>query len=207
MIWLFASRPVLSVPSLRLVRFHRIGLRAVCAVFVSSFSSLASLVISWRRGISFSFPSRPSSRLSRLVWRLVFVLCGLFAYPFHLVGPLAARHSVSPGGSFSSCLLFLGVSSCPVHLVSVSSYLVLLMRLARAVCVFVSLGRLVGRVVFLRLILPILGLSVSCVSCPWGWAAARLAYASWRRASFPVVIRHRGVVAMAGWACSFDDTE
>lgn len=42
------------------------------AVFVSSFSC----VIRWRRGGSFFLSSRPSSRSSRLVWRLVSILCG-----------------------------------------------------------------------------------------------------------------------------------
>lgn len=68
-IWLLVFRPVLSsrsaARSIFLVSAY--GLVAACAVFVSSFSC----VIRWRLVVLFSFSSRPSVSLARLVWRLV----------------------------------------------------------------------------------------------------------------------------------------
>lgn len=137
-----------------------------CAVFVSSFSC----VIRWRLVVSFSFSSRPSSRLPVSCGRLVSILCGSLIYPFHLVDLSASRRSV-------------------LRLVFSSRSAVRLLRLVLSVslgvsssspCSFVSSGRLVstarraGRV--LRLVL----FFSHCI-CPLclmtvGTAAARLSH-------------------------------
>lgn len=72
-----------------------------CAVFVSSFSC----VIRWRLVVSFSFSSRPSSRLPVSCGRLVPILCGSLVNPFYLVDLLASRCPVSPSGPRSLVLL------------------------------------------------------------------------------------------------------
>lgn len=56
--------------------------------------------------------------LARLVGRLVIILCGSLANPFHLVDLLVSRCSVSLGGPSlvpPSCSSFLGVLSCPAY--------------------------------------------------------------------------------------------
>lgn len=81
-----------------------------CAVFVSSFSC----VIRWRLVVSFSFSSRPSSRLPVSCGRLVSILCGSLAHPFYLIGSSASRFSSRSAVRLSHCLScssFLGVLS------------------------------------------------------------------------------------------------
>lgn len=67
--------------------------------------------------------------LARLGERLVPVLCGLFAHPFHLVGPPASRLPVLPCGPFSRLVCRSSVS-CLVRLI------------VPRLVLFVSLGRL-----------------------------------------------------------------
>ena len=124
-----SSCSIRSVPAARSISLvSACGLTAVCAVFVSSFSSLASLVsvrlrsfpfvVRWRRGVSFFLAARPSSRLP-VSWG---VSCLFFAA--RLSSRLARQFA---GGSLrclvrqsvSRCsfrLSFLGVLSCPARL-------------------------------------------------------------------------------------------
>lgn len=76
--------------------------RMWCAVFVSSFSC----VIRWRLVVSFSFSSRPSSRLPVSCGRLVSILCGSLAHPFYLIGSSASRFSLI------ACLVRRSLMSC-----------------------------------------------------------------------------------------------
>lgn len=62
-----SSRPLVSLCGSFDFPVSAYGLVAACAVFVSSFSC----VIRWRLVVLFSFSSRPSVSLARLVWRLV----------------------------------------------------------------------------------------------------------------------------------------
>lgn len=85
----FSSRPIVSLCGSFDFLVSACGQDA-CAVFVSSFSC----VIRWRLVVSFSFSSRPSSRLPVSCGRLVSILCGSLIYPFHLVDLSASRRSV-----------------------------------------------------------------------------------------------------------------
>ena len=124
LIWLLVppSHPIR--PVLRFVRFPHIGLRACGGVrrfcqlvFITRLCS-SPFVIRWRLVVSFSFSSRPSSRLPVSCGRLVSILCGSLIYPFHLVDLPVSRCSVSLGGPSlvpPSCSSFLGVLSCPAY--------------------------------------------------------------------------------------------
>lgn len=150
MIWLLVSRLVLSVPSMRLVRFPRIGLRLGN---VRRFCQLVLLCHSVGGG-AYRF-------LSRLVFRLVCpsrVASRLYSLRFarrlvlliNSLGVSLSRFVRRPGSP--SCLSFLGVSPCSAHrspsrpssrpLVSSSSR-----------CSLVSPGGSWCRVVSLRLVL------------------------------------------------------
>lgn len=214
-------RSIRSVPAARSISIVSACEQvALCAVFVSSFSSLASLVcvrlrsspfvIRWRRGVSFlPFVSSLFSS-SRLVGRLVGILCGSSLVPscssirLRLAARFARRSATSsrpaacPSVSLvvPRCFALSDLSrpvSCFVSRLAVAS--------RQAVRIFVSLGgssrRLVGRlgsslfpVSFFPVLIP-LSRSLRLMDMGDGWRAG-LALASWRRASFPVSIRHRG---------------
>lgn len=95
--------------------FPRIGLRADV---VRRFCQLILLRHSLAVGrIVFPFVSSFVS-LARLVGRLVIILCGSLANPFHLVDLPVSRCSVSLGGPSlvpPSCSSFLGILSCPAY--------------------------------------------------------------------------------------------
>lgn len=161
-----------------------------CAVFVSLFS----YVIRWRLVVSFSFSSRPSSRLS--------VLWGV-SYIYSL--RLASR----------PVLLINSIRQRLVRRLIIPSRLAV--RLLRLV-LFVSFWRLVKQPVFsFRLggswggagspshSFFVLVLFVRCVSWLWGWAAVRFFHTSWWWAFSLLFLRHRGV-AVGGMVMPFNDT-
>lgn len=181
----------LSVPSprlaLRLVRFPRIGLRAG---EVRRFCQLVSLRCSISGGAD-RFPFRLVSRLA------LSVSCGV-SYLFFAIC-LSSRFTRQFAGVSLSRLAWRFVS-CPSVLLVVprnpallgSSFSVspgrLVKQLAFSFRLAARLGGSWGRSGFLCL--PSHSLLFSyyfarCVSWPWGLAAARLSYASWRRALFP----------------------
>lgn len=92
MIWFLVppSRSIRSVPVTRSISLVSACGRMLCAVFVSSFSC----DVPWRRVVSFSFSSRSSSRLARLVGRLVAILCGSSAVPSRSSIRPASRQAV-----------------------------------------------------------------------------------------------------------------
>ena len=171
----------LSVPSLRSVRFPRIGLKpdnvrrfcqlvslTHCVRLRSSPFVLARLRSSSVGGgsVSFSFSSRSSSRLARLVGRLVSILCGSPVVSSYSSIRLAFRCLVSPCDPYSSSRCFVSFSVSSVRLVKQLAF----SRFARR-----SVARLVvsGRVLASRSFLFLFYLA-RCVSWPWGRATARL---------------------------------
>lgn len=141
MIWLLVSRPVPSSRSLGSFDFPRIGLRAGCgAPFLSAHSPA-----SFRDGGVYRFPFRLvfPSRLPVSCGRLVSILCGSLANPFHLVDLPVSRCSVSPRRSVSCSSVLLVVSRCLV-LPGLSSPLVSPGVSLSSPCSLVSLGRLVS---------------------------------------------------------------
>lgn len=178
-VWLLVppSRSIYPFRPCGSVRFPRIRLkpdnvRRFCQL-VSSLASLVSVrprsspfVVRWRRGVSFSFSSRSSSRLARLVGRLVSILCGSPVVSSYSSIRLAFRCLVSPCDPYSSSRCFVSFSVSSVRLVKQLAF----SRFARR-----SVARLVvsGRVLASRSFLFLFYLA-RCVSWPWGRATARL---------------------------------
>lgn len=223
MIWFLVppSRSIRSVPVTRSISLVSACGRMLCAVFVSSFSC----DVPWRRVVSFSLSSRPSSRRlvswgvswlffavrpsSRLahqcVRRLVkqFVLVSLGRLARRLVGRLV-RRSGSP-----SCLSFLGVSPCSVHR-SLSRPSSCLPVSSSSPHSLVSPGGSWGVSCSLsvsRLILSVLGL-ISLISSHDHGDGLRLVLPLPRGCVpyFLFAIRHHGGVAMTEMGVPFDDT-
>lgn len=131
MIWLLVppSRSIRSVPA-GPFDFHRIGLRTGDGVRRFCQLVLLRRPLAAGRIVSLSLSSRSSSRLTRLVWRLVSILCGSPVVSSCSSIRSAARCVVSSGGPVPRlffivprCFALLG-SSSPVSSLVLSARLV-----------------------------------------------------------------------------------